>query len=48
MIWVTAFVVPTKTVITHRHSPARLGKELGAIVGLVSVVNALMMGLVGV
>ncbi|WP_228144944.1 1,4-dihydroxy-2-naphthoate octaprenyltransferase [Moraxella equi] len=51
--WVLALCFPllikhTHAVITHRHSPARLGKELGAIVGLVAVVNALMMGLVGV
>lgn len=51
--WVLALCFPllikhTHAVITHRHSPARLGKELGAIVGLVMVVNTLMIGLVGV
>lgn len=51
--WALALCLPllikhTHAVITYRHSPARLGKELGAIVGLVAVVNALMIGLVGV
>lgn len=51
--WVLVLCLPllikhVYAVITHRHSPARLGKELGAIVGLVIVVNAVMIGLFGV
>ncbi|MDO4896559.1 MAG: 1,4-dihydroxy-2-naphthoate octaprenyltransferase [Moraxella sp.] len=52
-VWVLALCLPllikhTHAVITHRHNPARLGKELGVIVGLVIVMNVVMIGLVGV